>query len=374
MLGGMLSLCIIFLFLTTSTVAARFIARSKQKSKFRVDDWVVVAAWFFFTGLNALIFYGIHLKYIGYKEPLDKAIINAEHPTVVRIFLVLDGLGTITQGLVKLSALFFYRRIFCSTGIRDIFNVISGILIVIVVIWTVIFFVLTFNFCIGHNIEYNFPVGNSAHCKLIYPWFEASTTSDFALDLIILTLPLPKIWSLHATTSRKLAISGVFLLALVGLAASIVRMTFLLHIVKNGRAINDLDGYQSNTQVAYYLILETGMTILAVNMPTLWYFRAGVTPEHIVRSIRSIVSLASIRSSTRGDSIKGGKASIQKNSRDETTSKSMDSTLSGSEFINHGSTSKIEAIAMADVPARSPADDPKQIHVGSSFQRVEEEV
>jgi len=44
-LGGMLSLCVIFLFLTTATVILRFFARFKQKANLQVDDWIVVAAW-----------------------------------------------------------------------------------------------------------------------------------------------------------------------------------------------------------------------------------------------------------------------------------------------------------------------------------------
>ncbi|TAQ83652.1 hypothetical protein B7494_g8026 [Chlorociboria aeruginascens] len=373
-LDGMLSLCVIFLFLTTATVILRFLARVKQSANFQVDDWIIVAAWLFFVGLNALIFYGIHLKYIGYKEPVVKSIINAEHPTVVKVFLVLDGLGIITLGLTKLSALFFYRRIFCSTGQRDIFNIVSGILALVVVIWTIVFFVLTLNFCVGHNIQYNFPVGNSANCKLIYPWFEASTTSDFGLDVLILALPIPRIWSLHTNASRKIAISGVFMLALVGLAASIARMVFLLHIVKTGRTINDVDGYQSNTQVAYFLILETGMTILAVNMPSLWYYHAGVTPERVLRSVRSIVSLASGRASTRGESTKGSKRSIDQTARDAVTARSIDTTSSRSNLTKHGSTSEVETYAMADLPIKHTIQDPEGIRVDRNFHRVEEKI
>jgi hypothetical protein len=92
---------------------------------------------------------------------------------------------------------------------------------------------MTFNLCGHHSINWDVAPGHSALCKLDYPYFEATTISDFILDVFILTMPLPKvrsikfivtklpwadskqIWSLHATTSRKVAISGVFLLALV---------------------------------------------------------------------------------------------------------------------------------------------------------------
>jgi len=130
---------------------------------------------------------------------------------------------------------------------------------------------------------------------------------------------------------------------------------------------------ESNTQVAYFLILETGMTILAVNMPSLWYFLAGVTPEHVLRSVRSLVSLASGRSSTRGGSSKGSKASIQKTSRDATTARSIDTTSSQSYLTNPGSTSKVETFAMTEMPVKLNSNDPEGIHVDRNFHRVEEQ-
>lgn len=155
---------------------------------------------------------GIHIDYIGHRQPLDQTVVDTKHPTVVRvrhpasmnqgnadffikIYLALDCLGIITLGLTKLSALLFYRRIFCS-HVHNIFNRISLFLITVVILWIFIFFVLALNFCIGHNIQFNFGVGHTAQCKLIYPWFEASTTSNFVLDVLILGLPLPKVRAL----------------------------------------------------------------------------------------------------------------------------------------------------------------------------------
>lgn len=48
-LGGILSLCIVFMFLTTTTIVLRFAARHKQKANYQVDDWMIVAAWVHFS-------------------------------------------------------------------------------------------------------------------------------------------------------------------------------------------------------------------------------------------------------------------------------------------------------------------------------------
>jgi hypothetical protein len=101
------------------------------------------------------------------------------------------------MGLAKLSAVLFYRRIFC-TALRDAFSVITGVVAVLVVLWTIAFFVMTFLIC-GLNINYLFSVGHSASakCGAIFPYFMGTTISDFLLDVFILILPIPKVSCLH---------------------------------------------------------------------------------------------------------------------------------------------------------------------------------
>lgn len=112
-----------------------------------------------------------------------------------QVFLSLDGLCIMALGLGKLGALFFYRRIFCIKGLCDTFSVVSAAYIVTVAIWTVVFFVMTWNLCGHHSINWDVQVGHSAFCKLDYPYFKGSTISDFILEVFILSLPIPKVRS-----------------------------------------------------------------------------------------------------------------------------------------------------------------------------------
>lgn len=43
--GGIVSLCAVFLFLTTGTLILRFFARYKQGASIGKDDWIVAVAW-----------------------------------------------------------------------------------------------------------------------------------------------------------------------------------------------------------------------------------------------------------------------------------------------------------------------------------------
>jgi hypothetical protein len=50
------------------------------------------------------------------------------------------------------------------------------------------------------------------------------------------------------------------------------------------------------TQVGFYMILEIGIALVAVCLPSIWSVFTTIGPDKIMRSIRSVVSLASVRS------------------------------------------------------------------------------
>lgn len=177
-------------------------------------------------------------------------------------------------------------------------------------------------------------------------------------------------------------------------------MVITIHLVVLGRPVDDEDAYrkhfshftfqyatcqlfcctkltgqsfyiESNTQLAYYIILEAGFTIVAVNLPSLWYFMAGVTPERVLRSVRSLVSLGSGRGSQDGTSIQGSKTSGTKATRDP---RSLESNSSHSSLVKNGSRTGVESYAMADLPVKTTTVDANGIQVDRNFNRTVEQV
>lgn len=51
-----------------------------------------------------------------------------------------------------------------------------------------------------------------------------------------------------------------------------------------------------NTKAIYLSVLETGLCLIAVNLPSLWFLFSKVKPESVLRSVRSMISLRSSRS------------------------------------------------------------------------------
>ena len=57
----------------------------------------------------------------------------------------------------------------------------------------------------------------------------------------------------------------------------------------------------TDTQSFYFAMLEAGMSVVAVNLPSLWLFFTSLMPEKLVRSVRSMISLSSLSSQRRSD-------------------------------------------------------------------------
>ena len=95
-----------------------------------------------------------------------------------------------TLGFARLSAILFFRRIFC-TGTWSTFDIITKVLIGIVSSWMVCFFFMTVFIC-GSNLAILWSFKNIETC-LVFQVQKGVAVSSFILDFIILVLPLPKV-------------------------------------------------------------------------------------------------------------------------------------------------------------------------------------
>lgn len=89
---------------------------------------------------------------------------------------------------IKLSIIFFYRRIFRGQA----FNVVSWALIGVVIAWAITFFVVKFADC-GTSIAANFQslAALKGECVDTFKILIALAVSDVAVDLAILIMPMP---------------------------------------------------------------------------------------------------------------------------------------------------------------------------------------
>ena len=112
-------------------------------------------------------------------------------------------------GCIKLSLIIWYRKIF--RGRR--FNIASWIAGAIVLIWAVSFFIAQVFACRPVHIIYTGTIKEFlTQCIDTVAMLEAFAITDVLTDIMVLSLPLPMVWSLQMSPQRKAIVCGIFLL------------------------------------------------------------------------------------------------------------------------------------------------------------------
>ena len=95
---------------------------------------------------------------------------------------------------VKLSFIFFYRRIFCVGGKLQPFNILTTVVNSIIVLWTIGFFVATLFACKGNFAAWwTSQATITSECVKTVKLEYAFAVSDFLIDVIVFSLPIPMV-------------------------------------------------------------------------------------------------------------------------------------------------------------------------------------
>ena len=108
----------------------------------------------------------------------------------------------VTYSAIKLSVLFLYRRIF---GVNQTFRKITDSLIVLVVIWGLTFLFLESFICVSAGASSLSCVGQ----EWTLLWFAITEVMG---DIVILSLPYPRIRRLQMSRRDKIGLTGIFAL------------------------------------------------------------------------------------------------------------------------------------------------------------------
>lgn len=286
--------------LSIAAVGLRFWVRNRQKPELKLDDWLMLPALGFFIGMCICAILDIHKRAWGYPNLDPKNRIEAYNICQIYEGQLLEAfqfIQILALGCIKLGALFFYRRILSTGGGLDTFNTTLYICIAITILWTTAMTVMNAVQCGSHiaTLWTSRVEDYLEYCIFVFPFLVGFAISNFLLDLLILVLPIPKIWSLHAKKARKLGVTGVFGLAAIGLAASAVRMATYIHLTEGGPSAT-ADAHLEDTDTVFWSNLEGGLSLLAVNLLSLWAIIGNMSspaPQWIA-SIRSALSLRSL--------------------------------------------------------------------------------
>ncbi|TVY81906.1 hypothetical protein LSUE1_G000943 [Lachnellula suecica] len=303
----------VMLALSALAIAFRFYSRSLQQVKYKGDDWTML------PGLHKsdMRHIGVRNKLVGYPTPVDKLEAAATTPTLDTLLIAFDIFTIGALACVKVSALLFYYRIFWVGQRGGWFRSVIFGSIGVVVLWMIAFMLLTGLQC-GSHFDALWKPTHTIYCTVSHPFLLSYSISDLILDVWVILIPIPMVWTLKTNLTRKLAVLAVFLLAIVGIGGSVARLVVYVQIFDAGVNFKG-DGRLVNSKSLFFTLLEVGLTCIAVNLPTLYFLSRKVKPESILRS-RSQRSVGSEVKAQRSDSYPrtGSKDSGRENSISKT--------------------------------------------------------
>ncbi|KAF2799401.1 hypothetical protein K505DRAFT_404648 [Melanomma pulvis-pyrius CBS 109.77] len=209
-------------FLSAIFYLVRFYAKFATK-KFNVADYLTVVA---FPLYWVYIYYSYRLIWTsGYLVNMWnvrlKDITAFSHVCWIATLLYLASIA-----LIKCAILLEWVNIFVPRGQNTYFTWVSYSTCGAITALSSILFVMDLANCTPFELNWN-PLLVGGFCRFSVPQFAlASAIANSVLDLIPLILAQKVIWGLHMSWTKKLGVSFIFLVGILGFVASIVRLYF----------------------------------------------------------------------------------------------------------------------------------------------------
>ncbi|KAI1397064.1 hypothetical protein F4819DRAFT_490923 [Hypoxylon fuscum] len=312
-------------------VILRFYTRLLQKAKLGIDGFLILPAVVLVSGMGAALIAGVEQEAVGYSTPpppgSDPELVftwrDPKITMVQKVQFITQLLMIAAYGFIKLSIIFFYRRIFI-TSKSDRFNLITIICACVVVAWTLAYIFAVALDCGTHWVAHWGSVADLfAYCHggfEVQQIVESLFITDLVTDVIIIALPMPRIWSLHLTLGRKIVITAIFLLGGVAIGAAAARLGIFVTQIKYSLDPT-IDENKSVSTVMYWSMIEAGLSLIAACLPTTHHLLRGRYISSVVASVRSAISMPSL---TRSQGSGGSRGS--RNNRSDAPPPSQDQT------------------------------------------------
>ncbi|RYP11615.1 hypothetical protein DL765_007663 [Monosporascus sp. GIB2] len=263
---GLQAFVTVMVIVTVVAITLRFWSRSiphtngRSKRRFWWDDWVALAAVPAILTQCALSF---------------------------AIYLVYD-LGLY---LTKTSALLFYSRIFPSYTNDTWFKITMPIVHALNTAWFIGIVLGTFLMCKPVAKNWNPTIPGT--CGSTLGLFIGSAVPSVVIDLVILLMPLPKVWHLQTNATKKIGLTVVFAL---GYSVVVVSLGRLVTVLTSGNAL-DVDITYEGIPSIYWVTAEPPVTLLSICLPAMLPLGRHVAAAYFSPLASKISSFASWRGS-----------------------------------------------------------------------------
>jgi len=238
-------------FLTVVVVGLRIVARFVTGAGLWWDDYLILFA--LPQGIGMLIIQGLWSP-MGIGFPVTETLPNLE--TILKMLVAYELTYSTAISTIKISVLMFYLRVFVNRGLRTA----TKAALAFVSLWSVGNILQVFLICRPFVKTYSLTA--EGVCGNQVASFIAIGAFNIISDVMILTLPLPTIWSLKMSTPTKLGITGVFLVGLLVSVIAIIRIVTLTQL-----DLTNLTG--TMIWADFWSATEPNLGILCVSLPML---------------------------------------------------------------------------------------------------------
>ncbi|KAL3428474.1 CFEM domain-containing protein [Phlyctema vagabunda] len=216
--GQAFSFTIAAIVVATVFVSLRMLSRGWINKKFGAEDYVVL-------GALVLLIPAVAIAIMMTKYGFGRHIYDLEDGQLLQIlkhFYLAEIIYVVVLGLVKVSLVVFYLRMFPQVWFR---NLAFGILGLIVLSTTIIFLLTVFS-C--KPVQYFWNKDLRGSCMDLNAIAYANAGLSIALDLIIISLPIPILLGMNLNRKRKLSVFAMFAIGSFGCVTSMIRLKSLL--------------------------------------------------------------------------------------------------------------------------------------------------
>ncbi|RBR26935.1 uncharacterized protein FIESC28_00203 [Fusarium coffeatum] len=197
---------------------ARVFARRMTKQQWWWDDYFCLGAFIVGIGYNVVMIYWTENWYLGSTIPdtvTDEEYDNINLNARLMQFLI-SNTYSYSIGFSKLSILLFYWRIFKQSAIRIPIQV----LLFLSASWLILRTFMVIFHCIPVQAYWDKNI-EGAVCKINdAQFFFGTCLTHFALDVVILALPIIEVFKLRLRMGQKVAITALFVIGFIVCLAS----------------------------------------------------------------------------------------------------------------------------------------------------------
>lgn len=138
---------------------------------------------------------------------MGRHAISVQKPNqLAHAVLAIEFFYTPANTTIKFSILLLYRRLFPSTKVRNVLWAIGGFLM----LYTLARMLSIILRCTSIAAFWNQAAYPNAHCVNYKVAFIVFAVVNALSDIIILSLPMPILWRLHANKMRRKQLIGIF--------------------------------------------------------------------------------------------------------------------------------------------------------------------